>query len=149
MTKKNVKGMVLGALVGTLMGSISALLLPQQRHLTKKFKNQAQDLLSKAKIIKENVMDMKTWTEPKTNIAKNNFLMGTVVGLLVGAGSALLLAPKSGKLLRKNLSDTYQDVADKTLEIVDSFQLNNHNHRPKRKLQEKKNKARVLSKSKK
>ena len=40
------------------------------------------------------------------------------MGLLLGAGSAALLTPKSGKQLRKNISDRYQDVADRTQELA-------------------------------
>lgn len=37
------------------------------------------------------------------------FLLGTVVGGLVAGATALLLAPKSGKELRKDISDQAQD----------------------------------------
>jgi len=47
-----------------------------------------------------------------------SFLMGTLVGSVIGAISALLLAPKSGKELRQNIADTTHDIRDKANDIV-------------------------------
>ncbi|WP_438447936.1 YtxH domain-containing protein [Gorillibacterium sp. sgz5001074] len=46
------------------------------------------------------------------------FLVGAVVGSVLGAVTALLLAPKSGKELRSDLSEQYGKVSDKTVEIA-------------------------------
>lgn len=43
-----------------------------------------------------------------------DFLIGAAVGSLVGTVSTLLLAPKSGKELRGDISDMYCDASDKT-----------------------------------
>lgn len=47
------------------------------------------------------------------------FIIGATIGTLLGTASALLLAPKSGKKIRKDLSDFYEDVTDKTQDIAE------------------------------
>lgn len=39
-------------------------------------------------------------------------VLGAVAGSIVGAGTALLLAPKSGEDLREDINDTYQDLKE-------------------------------------
>ena len=46
------------------------------------------------------------------------FIIGAFFGSVVGGISALLLAPKSGKKLRKDISRKYHDVSDKTHDVV-------------------------------
>ncbi len=40
------------------------------------------------------------------------FLLGALAGALVGAGVALLMAPKTGEQIRRDLSDGYNSVRD-------------------------------------
>ncbi|MBP3038895.1 YtxH domain-containing protein [Bacillaceae bacterium Marseille-Q3522] len=51
------------------------------------------------------------------NISAKDFLAGAVVGGIIGAATALLFAPKSGKELRSELNDQAALVKDKTIEI--------------------------------
>ncbi len=46
--------------------------------------------------------------------SKKAFLWGTLVGAVTGAVTALLLAPKSGRELRQDISDTAHKVGEKT-----------------------------------
>lgn len=46
-----------------------------------------------------------------------SFMWGALTGAVTGAVTALLLAPKSGKELRKDISDTAHKVGDKTAEL--------------------------------
>lgn len=46
-----------------------------------------------------------------------SFMWGALTGAVTGAVSALLLAPKSGKELRKDISVTAQKVGGKTAEV--------------------------------
>lgn len=48
-----------------------------------------------------------------------SILVPFVVGGLVGAGIALLLAPKAGKELRKDMKDMASDARDKITTTVD------------------------------
>jgi gas vesicle protein len=53
-----------------------------------------------------------------SNMDGKDFLMGAVVGGLLGAMAALLLAPKSGRDLRKDISDQYGTISEKTQQIA-------------------------------
>ena len=53
---------------------------------------------------------MTRWNEESTG--NNTFLLGALAGALVGAGIALLMAPKPGAEVRKDLSDGYSSVRD-------------------------------------
>jgi len=46
-----------------------------------------------------------------------SFLFGALSGAALGAAAALLLAPKPGKELRKDIADTAQLVGGKTAEL--------------------------------
>jgi len=46
-----------------------------------------------------------------------SFLWGTLTGAVTGAVAALLLAPKSGRELRQDISATAQKVGEKTADI--------------------------------
>lgn len=54
----------------------------------------------------------------ENNMNGKDFLIGALIGGIIGAGAALLLAPKSGRELRVNISDGYQTAAKKTQEIA-------------------------------
>lgn len=48
------------------------------------------------------------------------------VGLLVGAGVALMLAPKSGQDLREDLGQRLRDLRDRNAEAAGEGELTNH-----------------------
>lgn len=50
-------------------------------------------------------------------MSKKSFLLGALTGAVTGAVTALLLAPKSGRELRKDISDTAVMVGEKTVDI--------------------------------
>jgi len=52
------------------------------------------------------------------NSYSKGFLLGAIVGGAVGAITALLLAPKSGKELREDLSRKSSDLIDKAQDII-------------------------------
>jgi gas vesicle protein len=47
-----------------------------------------------------------------------DFMLGALVGGLIGAMAALLLAPKTGKEIRGDISDKYRDVSHKAQETA-------------------------------
>ena len=53
---------------------------------------------------------MTRWNEDSTG--NGTFLLGALAGALVGAGVALLMAPKAGADVRRDLSDGYSSVRD-------------------------------------
>lgn len=50
---------------------------------------------------------------------RKGFIIGTLLGGVLGGVTALLFAPKSGDKLRKDLARKYNDVSDKTKELID------------------------------
>ncbi|MRG87730.1 YtxH domain-containing protein [Salinibacillus xinjiangensis] len=53
------------------------------------------------------------------NINSKDFLLGTLIGGIVGASAALLLAPKSGKELRHDLNEGAHQVRERAGEWKD------------------------------
>lgn len=128
-----VKGMMFGALAGTLIASAFAL-IGSRGTLIKKLRNQTQGLADKARYVKENVFDdMHDLTESRRSRTRKTFARGAILGLLIGAGSAVLLTPKTGKQLRKHLTDGYQGVTDKTHEVIHFINQNGY-RKPLKKL---------------
>jgi gas vesicle protein len=54
---------------------------------------------------------MTRWNDEQTT-GSGTFLLGALAGALVGAGVALLMAPKPGAEVRRDLSDGYSSVRD-------------------------------------
>lgn len=134
-----VKGMMWGGLTGSLIAATFAL-LGSRDAVVKKIRSQTSDWADKARNIRENVFeDMRDLTESRRVRTRKTFARGAALGLLVGAGVAALLTPKSGKQLRNQISNRYQGVAEKTTDILHYFNQNGH-RRPEKKL------AKVISK---
>lgn len=51
-------------------------------------------------------------------MSQKNFWLGALVGSLVGSAAALLLAPKAGSELRKDIADGARQVGDKSREVA-------------------------------
>lgn len=49
-----------------------------------------------------------------------DIIIGAIAGTVLGAVTALLLAPKSGRELRSDIADGYQQVSEKTQQIATS-----------------------------
>ncbi|MFD2613324.1 YtxH domain-containing protein [Paenibacillus gansuensis] len=49
---------------------------------------------------------------------RKTFLVGTLVGGIIGSVTALLFAPKAGKELRSDIADSYNQAAEKTREVA-------------------------------
>jgi len=54
------------------------------------------------------------------NNRRNSFLLGAVAGSIIGSVTALLLAPKAGKELRRDISAGTRQVTDRTVRAVAS-----------------------------
>jgi gas vesicle protein len=59
----------------------------------------------------EKEKSMTRWNDEQST-GNGMFLLGAIAGALVGAGVALLMAPKAGAEVRKDLSDGYSSVRD-------------------------------------
>ncbi len=133
------KGVVMGALAGTMIATVLAV-LGNREVLINKIRNQTDDWADKARNVTENIFG-EDLTISRRNRVRKTFVSGAILGLLVGMGSAALLTPKTGKQLRKDLSQRYQGVADRTQDIVGLINQNGY-RKPLKKL------SKVLSRRK-
>ena len=49
-------------------------------------------------------------------MSSKEFIIGATIGSLLGGASAFLLAPKSGKKIRRDICDLYDDLFEKERE---------------------------------
>ena len=76
-----------GAMIGTLLGSVGALLTPAQR------KELVSKMSDKTKNWSDNLLDMKNWMQPKKESQAQNFFTGMLCGLFLGQGQPCCLHP--------------------------------------------------------
>lgn len=106
---KKVKGAVVGAALGSMLGSLASLLTPEHAE---------KGLLSKAKSIGSNLFEDIFHATGENGVTVPDFVKGALVGLLLGAGSAALLTPSTGKDVRKNISKGYRNISEKTQDVL-------------------------------
>jgi gas vesicle protein len=56
----------------------------------------------------------------QTNVSRKGLVIGSLLGGIVGAVTALFVAPKSGKELRQDIQNQAIDVKDKTVDVADT-----------------------------
>jgi gas vesicle protein len=54
----------------------------------------------------------------KSEDSSSSFLLGALIGGLVGAAAAIFLAPKSGKDLRSTINNQAETLKEKTVQLV-------------------------------
>jgi gas vesicle protein len=62
--------------------------------------------------------DVQTNEKAKTGTSGKSFVVGALIGSVLGAVTALLSAPKSGRELRQDIADQARNAAEKTQEIA-------------------------------
>ncbi|MDQ0272150.1 YtxH domain-containing protein [Cytobacillus purgationiresistens] len=67
-----------------------------------------------------NQTDAKQVNKNDDSINTKDFLIGALIGGIVGAGTALLLAPKSGKELISDINDQASNLKDKSSHLRDT-----------------------------
>src|SRR5699024_11997693 len=80
------------------------------------------------------------------NINSKDFIIGTLIGGIVGAGVALFLAPKSGKELRGDLNQGAMQVKDRAYEWKDVAKEKGEDRKEKHKERGQGKKGRVENK---
>lgn len=143
------KEFIVGAAVGSLLGSVAALLAaPTAGKKLREdicdaycsFTDKTQDLACKGKSLAKSIScqtcdwankaksavngatkTVKGWvSEEEEEETSRDLLIGGLVGGIVGAALGLLLAPKSGEDLRQDIADTYEDITERTQEFTDN-----------------------------
>jgi gas vesicle protein len=90
------------------------------KHLQRKSKEFVQDkiysykevyLMSKEYVSKEN-------SQRNNEDSSSSFLLGALVGGVVGAVAAMLLAPKSGHEIRSTINNQAETIKEKTIQLM-------------------------------
>lgn len=125
------KKIVSGTALGTLLGSIASMMYPKRRAFLEHLMERADDinhLAEKAKEFGEAFLGKgKLFHFGNGAESKANYIKGGVIGFIVGATAALLIAPKSGKNFRGQIARAYNDISEKSEEFVHHFKNNTHN----------------------
>lgn len=142
----NTKEFAIGAAVGSLLGSVAALLIaPKSGKRLRQdicdtycdISDKTQDLASRSKSFARSVgcqtCDWKSKAKSALKAVKGmvgeqaeeecakDLLIGGVAGCVLGAVVGLLLAPKEGESLRQDLVDSYEDVSERTQEFANGI----------------------------
>lgn len=119
----NSKKVIIGAAVGTVLGALAA--INKRQDILQNLKNQAENFSDRTKERAMRFLEDSLDGAPfQRRSNQKNFLSGSLLGLLAGISSALMFAPKSGKNLRNQISRAYNDLFDKTHEIVNIINKN-------------------------
>src|SRR3954453_19321867 len=62
--------------------------------------------------------EMRETNHNKREDSSSSFLLGALIGGLVGAAAAIFLAPKSGKDLRSTLNNQAGTLKEKTVQLI-------------------------------
>jgi gas vesicle protein len=143
------KEFIIGAAVGSLLGSVTALLIAPKAGRKLRgdicdayscLTDKTQDLASKGKSLAKSIgcqtcgwankakcavdnarKTIKSWTSEEEEETTQDLLIGGLVGGIVGAAVGLLLAPKSGEELRRDFRDTCEDLSERTQDFADDM----------------------------
>lgn len=123
------KGILLGVTIGTVVGAVVAALYPKRKKI--------MDQVPKAtKMVRNQFKNAVEYFDPRAaNIyfrkkKRANFWNGTIIGLLGGIGTALLLAKKKGKALTNHLLKAYSNATSSS-NVASRVTKASHRNRPK------------------
>ncbi|MBM7692925.1 gas vesicle protein [Peribacillus deserti] len=88
-----------------------------QRENNQAFRENGQVYRENGQVYRDNQQLHQEYRENRENINTKDFLIGTLIGGIVGAATALFMAPKSGKELRGDLNTQTTNLLDKTEKI--------------------------------
>lgn len=124
------KKIIAGAALGTLLGSLAVALFPRRYEIMENIRNHSgdfNDLPGRAREFGESLLNSGKRLSFRRVEYRDNYLKGGLIGLIIGAGAALLAAPSSGKNLRRQISHVYDDLAERSEEVIHQFKKNAHN----------------------
>jgi gas vesicle protein len=98
-SKKDHNNLLWGAALAGVLGTLTSILMPKNTR-RRGWVNQAKDAAN-------NMVDgVRQWS-PEVETSTRDLLLGGVAGGVVGVATALLLAPKSGKELIKDMAEPF------------------------------------------
>jgi len=125
-----------GAIVGGLTGTIAALLLAPKsgRELRDDLSCTYGDLCDKSHRFSDQVKEksqgmLHAFDRNHENDEESNassMLMGGAFGAILGATSALLLAPRSGDKLRQGLGEKYEEIISQAQDFISNVNDKGH-----------------------
>jgi gas vesicle protein len=125
-----------GAIMGGLTGTIAALLLAPKsgRELRGDLACTYDDLCDKSQHFSDQVREkshemMHAFDRNHSKHEENNtssMLMGGAFGAILGATSALLLAPRSGDKLRQGLGEKYDEIISQAQDFIANVNHKGH-----------------------
>lgn len=124
------KKLISGAAIGTLLGSLAAFLYPKRHEIIENILDRSEDishLADKARHYGEALLNTGKQLNFRRVEYRTNYWKGGLLGLLIGAGTALLVAPKTGKTLRGQITRAYNDLSERSEGFVHHFKNNSHN----------------------
>ncbi len=103
---------LIGLALGVAVGSVVTLLLTHKsgRQLSGDILDSVHDFMDSAKC-----------TIRRKKHSLNPFLVGGVLGSMLGGISGIILSPKTGQMLREHIAETYESMSDHTLELINSL----------------------------
>lgn len=126
---KDGNGFIKGALIGGVLAGVAGLLLaPKSGSMLVHDILDIYDYAQKngndfIEAIKEKGSCLTSWGEEKEECGHHgSLLIGAALGAVVGGVAALLLAPDSGKKLRKVLGKQYEDIREQAEDFVSSME---------------------------
>lgn len=110
--KNNTQPLVIGTAVVGILGVATAIFLASKPGCQLR-----QDLADKCSDMGETIQNwelikkaLRKKEEP--SLSKKHLLLGGIVGGVLAAATTLLLAPRSGRSLRRNIADKYQEITE-------------------------------------
>ncbi|PLT31490.1 YtxH domain-containing protein [Peribacillus deserti] len=85
-----------------------------QRENNQAFRENGQAFRENGQVYRENHQLHQEYRDNRENINTKDFLIGTLIGGIVGAATALFMAPKSGKELRSDINTQTTNLLDRT-----------------------------------
>lgn len=143
--QKGHKDLLIGAVIGGVLGTAAALLLAPKAgkklredlrdsccEFTEKTQDFAETMTKKGKNLVEDVSDLSEGTkeainsvigwfsgeQKKSEGGVKDLLIGSIAGGVAGAALGLLLAPKAGQEIRKDLLNGYENAQDAADDFV-------------------------------
>ena len=125
----SIKNIIAGATVGTLLGSLAVLIYPEKNQILEfinKRSSNLNELTGKAKEYGESLISKGKNLNFRAVETRTNYWKGGLVGVILGIGTGLLMAPKPGKVLRNKISQACTDLSEKSEEVIHFFKNNSH-----------------------